>query len=243
MLNGIVTFALRFQWLVVLLATALSVYAIHRASQAGLDIFPEFSPKAVIIQTEAPGLAPEQVELLVTQPIEQALSGLLGLDHVRSESIAGLSIVTAVFADATDLMRDRQFVAERLGSVRGSLPLASAVPVIVPLASSSATVRTIGVQSDTVDPRRLRELVDGSLVPNLLSVSGVADVNVFGGEAGSLQIQLSPEALRAHQRRYARSSSAGTARIASRSVRSRRSGSRRSPRSVPRRSWASRPSS
>ncbi len=198
MLNGIVAFSLRFRWLVVLLGGMLVAYGIYRGSQAGLDIFPEFSPKAVIIQTEAPGLATEQVELLVTQPIEQALSGLLGLDYARSESIQGLSIVTAVFADDTDLMRNRQFVAERLASVRGTLPLASVVPVIVPLASSSATVRTIGVQSDTVDPMLLRELVDSSIVPNLLSVRGVADVNVFGGEGRSLQVQLRPEALRLH---------------------------------------------
>ncbi|MBI2801972.1 MAG: efflux RND transporter permease subunit [Gammaproteobacteria bacterium] len=196
MLRHIVDFSIRFRGVVVALAATLCVYGIYRASRAGLDIFPEFSPKAVIVQTEARGLATAQVEILVSTPIEQALAGLIGLDHVRSESIEGLSVVTAVFRDDTDLIRDRQFVAERLAVTRSTLPAAADTSVIIPLASSSATVRTIGVQSDTVSLMKLRDLVDSTLVPNIQSVPGVADVNVFGGEVRTVQIQYRPTALR-----------------------------------------------
>lgn len=196
MLRHIVDFSLRFRGLVVALAATLCAYGIYRASRAGLDIFPEFSPKAVVVQTEARGLATAQVEILVSTPIEQALAGLIGLDHVRSESIEGLSVVTAVFRDDTDLIRDRQFVAERLAVTRGTLPAAAGTSVIVPLASSSATVRTIGIQSDTMSLMQLRDLVDSTLAPNIQSVPGVADVNVFGGEVRTVQIRYRPAALR-----------------------------------------------
>lgn len=196
MLARIVDFSLRFRGLIASLAVITTVYGLFRLSRAGLDIFPEFSPKSVIVQTEAPGMSTEQVEILVTQPIENALAGLIGLDHVRSESIQGLSVVTAIFKDDTNLILDRQFVAERLTDVRRVLPPTAATPVVVPLASSSATVRTIGLQSDTVDLMTLRDLVDATIVPNLLSIPGVADVNVFGGDIRSLQIRLKPEALR-----------------------------------------------
>jgi len=195
MLAAVVRWSIRYRGLVAVLAVLMTAYGGLQLTRAGLDIFPEFSPKAVIIQTEAPGLSAEQVELRVSRVLEKALTGLIALDHVRSESIEGLSIVTAVFHDDTDIYRNRQFVAERLAAVAGNLPPTVVAPVALPLTSSSATVRTIGVQSDTLNLMQLRDLVDGTIVPRLLGVPGVADVNVFGGDVRALQIQLLPRRL------------------------------------------------
>ncbi len=196
MLSTIVRFSVRYYGIVIALSILLLAYGVFRLSNAGLDIFPEFSPKQVIIQTESQGFSAEQVEVLVTQPIESAISGLIGLDYLRSESIQGLSIVTATFAENTDIYLNRQMVSERLSSVGTLLPDGVGTPVPVPLASSSATVLTIGVRSDSMDMMELRSIVDWTIVPQVLSVSGVADVNVFGGEIKQLQIQIKPEKLR-----------------------------------------------
>jgi CzcA family heavy metal efflux pump len=198
MLAGIVRFALRRPGLVVTLALILTVYGAYLLYGASLDIFPEFAGKRVVVQTEAPGLTPEQVELLVTQPIERHLAGLLGLQTLRSESLQGLSVVTVLFADDTDLYRDRQMVSERLALLAGQLPAGAGPPVAVPLSSASATVLTLGLTSDQHDLMELRALADWTLSPRLMAVPGVADVNVFGGEVKQLQIQLDPDQLRRH---------------------------------------------
>ena len=196
MLAFLIRFSIRYAGLIVAIAVVLLAYGSYRFAGAGLDIFPEFSPKRVIIQTEAPGLAAEQVEILVTQPIETSIRPLMGLEHLRSESIQGLSIVTATFVEDSDIYRNRQLVSERLASVTQHLPPGITTPVAVPLSSSSATVLTIGVSSDSLSLMELRSLVDWTLAPRLLAVSGVADVNVFGGDVRQLQIQIKPEALR-----------------------------------------------
>jgi CzcA family heavy metal efflux pump len=196
MLSALVRFSVHRRGLVLVLALALLAYGGFRLGRAGLDIFPEFSAPRVIIQTEAPGLTAEQTETLVTQRIEKHLAGLIGLDTIRSESIQGLSVVTAVFRDDTDIYRDRQLVGERLGVLAGALPSGAGPPVIVPLSSSSATVLTMGLRSDTRSLMELRDLVDWTLAPRLLAVPGVADVNVFGGDIRQLQIQVDPDRLR-----------------------------------------------
>mgnify|MGYP006277367189 CR=1 FL=1 len=191
MISALIRFSIKFHWLIIFLAFIVLVYGSYRLHLAGLDIFPEFSPKRVIIQTEAPGLASEHVETSVTKPIEAAISGSLGLIELRSESIQGLSIVTATFNEASDVFRNRQLISERLNGLTALLPK-DVTPVIIPLSSSSATLMTIGLQSDKVDLMVLRSLVDRTVIPQLLSVPGVADVNVFGGEVKQLQIQLNP---------------------------------------------------
>jgi CzcA family heavy metal efflux pump len=198
MLPAIVRFSLRFRGVVLALAMVVMAYGGYQLSRAGLDIFPEFSPKLVEIQTESPGLSAEQVEILVTRPIEQALAGIIDLDFIRSESIQGLSIITAIFKEHTDVYRNRQLVSERLAGVVRHLPEGVEPPVPAPLASSSATILTIGLKSDEHDMMTLRDLVDWTIVPRLLSVPGVADVNVFGGDVRQLQIQLLPEEMHRH---------------------------------------------
>lgn len=195
MLAAFVRFSIRFRGVIIALAMLLLAYGSYQVSNAGLDIFPEFSPKLVIIQTESPGLSSEQVEILVTQQIENAIGGLINLDYVRSESIQGLSVVTVVFNDDSDIYQNRQLVAERLSGISDKLPSGISQPVIAPLASSSATILTIGITSEQRSLMELREIADWTIVPRLLSVPGIADVNVFGGEVRQLQIQIDAEKL------------------------------------------------
>lgn len=192
MLSTLVHFSIRFYGVVIALAIILLCYGSYRFANAGLDIFPEFSPKQVVIQTEAPGLSAEQVEILVTQTIETSISGLIGIKAIRSESIQGLSIVTTIFEENSDIYRNRQLVSERLNSISNQLPDGVEPPIPVPLSSSSATVLTIGLSSNSKSLLDLRSLVDWTLVPRLLAVPGVADVNIFGGETQQLQIQIDP---------------------------------------------------
>jgi CzcA family heavy metal efflux pump len=198
MLSAIVRFSVQQRGLVIVLALVLLVYGGFMLGQAGLDIFPEFSAPRVIVQTEAPGLTAEQTETLVTQRIEKHLAGLIGLETIRSESIQGLSVVTAIFEEGTDIYRNRQMVGERLTTLTSELPAGAGPPMTVPLSSSSATVLTIGLGSSSRSLMELRDLVDWTLVPRLLAVPGVADVNVFGGNIRQLQIQPDPDKLRRH---------------------------------------------
>jgi CzcA family heavy metal efflux pump len=191
MLSILVRFSIRYCGIIITLAVLILFYGSYRLTVAGLDIFPEFAPKRVIIQSEAPGLSAEQVEVLVTRPIEMSISGLVGMESVRSESIQGLSIVTATFVERSEVYRNRQLISERLANLSAQLPM-GIVPISIPLSSSSATVLTIGLNSDTKDLMALRSLVDWTIVPRLLAVRGVADVNVFGGEITQLQIQVNP---------------------------------------------------
>jgi len=199
MLSHIVAFSVRFRGVVVALAILLLAYGIYKLSSTSLDIFPEFAPKQVIIQTEAQGLTAEQVEVLVTQPLENALGGLVGTESIRSQSIPSLSVVILTFYDSTDIYLDRQLVSERLLGVNNDLPENIGPPLMVPLESSSGTIMTIGLSSDKHDLMALRALVDWTLSPRLLSVEGVADINVFGGEEKQLQIQVDTDKLARYQ--------------------------------------------
>src|SRR6266404_5725467 len=122
MLKALVSFSLRFRGVVIVLACVLFGYGIYIARTAKLDVFPNFVQPQVVIQTECPGLAPEQVELLVTVPLESAVNGLGEMESLRSESIDGLSILTAVFKESTDVFRARQTLGEKLAETAGVLP-------------------------------------------------------------------------------------------------------------------------
>src|SRR6476619_2247301 len=122
MLQAIVHWELRFRGVVVSLACLLLVYGLWVAAHAKLDVFPDFVPPQVTVQTEAPGLAPEQVETLVTRPIENAINGLGSQESMRSETIQGLSIITVVFKEGTDIQVARQMLGEKLSEISGRLP-------------------------------------------------------------------------------------------------------------------------
>ncbi|MEP6571305.1 MAG: efflux RND transporter permease subunit [Gemmatimonadota bacterium] len=197
-LSGLVRAAVRHRGVVVGLALTVAAYGATVISRAKLDVFPEFAPPQASIQTEAPGLSPEQVEILVTRPIEDAINGVTGLASVRSQSIQGLSVVTAIMTDGIDIYRARQSLAERLGEVSGRLPPAVRAPVLSPLTSSSSTVLIIGITSGTRSLMDQRTFVDWTLKPRLLATPGVAKVAVFGGAVRQLQIQIDPEKLRGY---------------------------------------------
>ncbi len=195
MLRSLVSFSIRFRFVVVVLACVLTGYGIFAASNAKLDAFPEFAPPRVVVQTEAPGLSPEQVEALVGSPIETVLNGSNGLDSLRSQAIQGLSVVTAIFQSGTDIYRARQLVGERLTQIAGKLPLGVAPPVMMPLTSATSIFLTVGLTSHTLSSMALRTFVDWTLRPRLLGVPGVAAAVVYGGDVRQLQIQVDPDRL------------------------------------------------
>lgn len=198
MLSSIVQFSLRFRGVVLALACLLTGYGLFVASKAKLDVFPDFVPPQVTIQTEAPGLTPEQVETLVTLPIETAINGLGSLESLRSESIQGLSIVTAVFREDTEVFRARQMLAEKLAELASRLPVGVKAPRMTPLTSSTMDLLKVGLVSRRLSPMELRALADWTLKPRLLAVPGVAKCSVFGGEIRQWQIRVDPERLRIH---------------------------------------------
>lgn len=194
MMAGIVRFSIRFSGVIIGLAGLIVLYGLYHLTRSNLDVFPEFSPTQLIIQTESPGLSAELVESLVSQPIESSIAGTVGIDVMRSQSIPGLSVVTVVFKEGTDVYRNRQVVAERLATLANRLP-AGITPNITPLTSAASTVMGIGITSKTKSLKEIRTLVDWTIRPHLLAVEGVADVNVFGGDIRQLQIQVKPEQL------------------------------------------------
>lgn len=194
-LAAIVGFSLRYKGVVIALAVLLTAYGFYAFSGAKYDVFPEFAPPQVTIQTEAPGLAPEQVEVLVTQPIENAVNGVVGVDALRSQSIQGLSVVTVTFDPKSDIYRDRQNLGERLAALSTQLPRGVQAPAMSPLTSSTSIVMAVGLTSEKRSLMDMRTLADWTLKPRLLAVPGVATVAVFGGEAKEFQIQIRPERL------------------------------------------------
>src|SRR3989440_2345134 len=198
MLQALVNFSLKFRGVVVALACVLLGYGFYVAKNAKLDVFPNFVQPQVVIQTEAPGLAPEQVEVLVTRPIETMINGLGDMESLRSESIQGLSIITAVFKEGTDVFRARQTLAEKLAETIGVLPASVRTPRMTPLTSSTMDLLKIGLVSTNMTPMELRTFADWTLKPRLLSVPGVAKCSTFGGDVRQLQIQVLPERLQAY---------------------------------------------
>src|SRR5512142_477806 len=198
MIKGLLSFSLRFRGVVLVLAAVLLGGGLYLTSKAKLDVFPDFVQPQVVIQTECPGLAPEQVELLVTLPLETTINGLGDMESLRSESIQGLSIITAVFKEGTDVFRARQMLAEKIAETAGTLPLGVKTPRMTPLTSSTMDLLKIGFVSDKMTPMEMRTFADWTLKPRLLSVPGVAKCSSFGGEVRQLQIQVLPERLIAY---------------------------------------------
>ena len=192
-LAGIVRFSLRYRGVVIALACLLFLYGLYTLPDAKFDVFPEFAPPQAVIQTEAVGLSAEQVEILVTQPIENVVNGASGIQALRSSSIQGLSVITVVFQPGSDIYRDRQVIAERLTTAR--LPQGVRPPVMSPMSSSTSVALTIGLTSDSHSLMDLRTIADWTLKPDLLAVPGVSNVAVFGGEEKEIQIQIRPESL------------------------------------------------
>lgn len=195
MMRALVTLCVRHCGALTALTVAALVLGSWSARNAPLDVFPEFVPSQVDVQTEAPGFAPQQVEELVTRPIEHALNGAAGLDTLRSESIPGLSVVTITFARNVDVHVARQGISERLSELGSSLPVGVGTPKLSPLVSSTMDLLKIGLLSDTADAYTLRDAADWVIRPRLLAVPGVAHVIVFGGDVRQIQILPDPRKL------------------------------------------------
>ncbi len=197
MLQRLVHLSLRFRGIVLVLASAALVYGAHRAIHAKLDVFPDFVQPQAVIQTEAPGLSPEQVEALVTQPVEGVVGGVADVESVRSQSIQGLSIITLVFGEDTDVFTSRQMLTEQLGALAGELPDGIGPPKLTPLTSSTMDLLKIGLLSDSRSLMELRAFADFTLRPRLQAVPGVASVGIMGGDVRQLQIQIDPHRMMA----------------------------------------------
>jgi len=195
MLTAIIEFSVRLRGVVFALACLLAGYGIFALTQSRLDVFPEFAPPLVTVQTEAPGLSSEQVEQLVTQRVENVLGGAIGLQSMRSQSIQGVSVVTLIFDESVDVQRARQTVAEQLATVAGTLPAGVASPRMTPLSSSTSVTLAIGLTSATRSLMDLRGFAEWTLKPRLLASPGVSDIGIYGGEIKQYQVQVDPEKL------------------------------------------------
>ena len=192
MVGRLVGSALRNREVVFLLAAALLVGGVYAARHAPLDVFPEFAPPIVEVQVEAPGLAAEDVEALVTRPLERALGGAPELATLRSSSIAGLAVLTAIYPYGTDPYRARQVVIERLALTAEQLPPGTR-PAVSPLSSALTTILAIGMRGSS--PLVLRDLAEWTIRPRLLAVPGVANVVIYGGGIRQVQVTTTPERL------------------------------------------------
>jgi len=193
MLTSIVRWSLSRPRLVVLLAALLVAYGLVTLVRAKFDVFPDFVPPQVEVQTEAPGLSAEQVEQLVTRPIEQSVAGGQGIAAVRSDSIEGISVVTVIFNDGVDPYRARQTVTDSLVEAASALPANAGSPQVAPLTSSTMDLLKIGFTSDTLSPEALRSLIDTVVRPRLLATPGVARASVYGGEVGRIEVRMRPQ--------------------------------------------------
>lgn len=185
----IVSWSVQYRAATAFLALLALIVGVWAGRQLPLDVFPEFVPVQVEIQTEAPGFSPEQVEQLVTRPIEAAVNGAPDLAAMRSESVPGLSIVTLSFSDNAEAHIARQGIAERVNALGTSLPAGAGTPALSPLASSTRDLLKIGLVSDKADAYELRDRADWVLKPLLLAVPGVARVTAYGGAVRQIQIQ------------------------------------------------------
>ena len=196
MLNRIIHFSLHSRLTVLVLTVVAMVAGMVALIDTDVDIFPDLNAPTVVVMTEAPGMAPEEVEKTVTYPIETSVNGSSGVRRVRSSSTTGFSVVWVEFDWDTDPYLARQIVSERIAGVAGSLPNGTGTPTLGPQSSILGEMMIIGLTSDSLSMVELRDIADRLIAPRLLAVSGVAQVSVIGGDPKEYQILLSPEKMR-----------------------------------------------
>jgi CzcA family heavy metal efflux pump len=197
-MTWLVSTSLKLRVIVLAFSVVLIIFGVRTLERTALDVFPEFAPPLVEIQTEAPGLSTEEVENLVSMPLENALTGTPWLKTIRSKSVLGLSSVVLIFQDGTDLIRARQLVQERLATETPKLPAVSHPPVILSPLSSTSRVMKIGLTSKTLSQMEMTILAKWTIRPRLMSISGVANVAIWGQRDRQFQVHVDPERLRAH---------------------------------------------
>ena len=196
MLNKIIRFSLDNR-LTVLIVTALAfIGGLLALMRMEIDIFPDLNAPTVVVMTEAPGLAPEEVEKVVSYPIETAVNGSTGVRRVRSTSTTGFSVVWVEFDWGTDIYTARQIVSERLDAAAESLPEGVDKPVMGPQSSILGEIMIIGLRSDSTSLLELRRLAETAIRPRLLALGGVSQVSVIGGDAPEYQIKINPDKMR-----------------------------------------------
>jgi len=195
MLTNIIRLALRFRGPVFALAIIVTAFGLFDVTHSTLDVFPEFAPPMAVVQTTAPGFSSEEVETLVTQPIENALGGASGIQSMRSKSLAGLSLVTVVFDSGTRVLEARQLISERLAAAAADLPAGVPPPRLLPLTTATSVVLVAAITSKTKSRMDLHDVAKWTIRPQLMSVPGVADAIAFGGLTRQLQVQIDPDKL------------------------------------------------
>ncbi len=198
MMRWIISTALRLRIAVVILMLAFLIAGTRIITRTHFDVFPEFAPPLVEIQTEAPGLSTAEVELLITIPIENAMNGVSWLKNIRSKSVLGLSSVTIYFEDGTDIMRARQMVQERLAEIAGHLPEVAEAPVMLSPLSSTSRVLKIGISSNKLSQTEMTTIAKWTIRPRLMAISGVANVAIWGERDRQIQVLIDPNHLHAH---------------------------------------------
>jgi Cu/Ag efflux pump CusA len=194
-MQWIVATSLRYRYLVVFLAAVLMIFGISRLRNSAVDVFPEFAPPRVEVQTLSVGLSATAVEELITVPLEQALNGTPGLDVIRSRSVTDLSDIVMIFKPGTDVILARQLVQERLAAVYSTLPSWAAPPVIIQPLSSTSRAMKIGIYSDEYSQRELSLITYWKIRPRLLKVPGVANVPIWGEQRQIATIHVEQEKL------------------------------------------------
>ncbi len=198
MFRWIIGASLKFRFLVLGIAAALLVFGTQQLRKMPVDVFPEFAPPKVEIQTEGPGMTATEVEELITIPMEGQLRGVPGVEYVRSSSVVGLSQVVLLFKMGADLMEARQRVHERLKLAIAELPRSSGMPVMLQPLSSTSRVMKIGLSSKVYDQMDLSMIAYWTIKFRLMSVPGVANIPIWGDRIKSLQVQVDPNLMRAH---------------------------------------------
>src|SRR5215213_1228014 len=197
-MRWIVGSSLRFRWLVLFAAAALMVFGIGQTRNADVDVFPEFAPPMVEVQTIAVGNSSEQVEELITIPLEDQLNGVPGLEEIRSKSVADLSQIQLVFGRDTELYDARQLVQERLTGATPNLPTWASPPVMLPPLSSTSRILKIGITSDELNMREISVVAYWKIRQELLRVPGVANVAIYGEQLKQEHVQVDPAKLAEH---------------------------------------------
>lgn len=196
MLNKIIHYSLHNRVAVLIITGVLLLAGCFALIRSDVDIFPDLNAPTVVVMTEAPGMAAEEVERMVSYPIETQVNGAADVRRVRSKSTSGFSVVWVEFDWGTDIYRARQIVSEKLSGVSASLPQGVGVPVLGPQSSILGEMMIIGLTSDTTSMLQLRSIADREIAPRLLALGGVSQVSVIGGDVAQYQIQLSSEKLK-----------------------------------------------